>query len=90
MMASPRRDVREALRASLGWNFSFASSEPAAARYLVAHPKDCARLAEWLVCELPTLAHSDVPKSGPNAAGSAQNQWKAADPATWRRFWSGN
>ncbi|KAG6614365.1 inactive serine/threonine-protein kinase lvsG [Phytophthora cinnamomi] len=72
MMASPRRDVREALRASLGWNFSFASSEPAAARYLVAHPKDCARLAEWLVCELPTLAHSDVPKSGPNAAGSAQ------------------
>ncbi|KAE9361004.1 hypothetical protein PF008_g1484 [Phytophthora fragariae] len=73
-MALPRRDVREALRASLGWDFSFASSEPAAARCLVAHPKDGARLAEWLVRELPPLAHCNVPKRSPKAGKSAQKQ----------------
>ncbi|KAF1774627.1 WD40-repeat-containing domain [Phytophthora cactorum] len=64
-MASPRPDVREALRASLGWDFSFASSDPAAARCLVAHPKHAARLAEWLVRELPPLQRSAESKTSP-------------------------
>ncbi|EEY69864.1 uncharacterized protein PITG_06380 [Phytophthora infestans T30-4] len=57
-MASPRPDVRQALRASLGWEFSFASSDPTSARCLVSHPKDVGRLAEWLVRELPPLQRS--------------------------------
>ncbi|KAG7384671.1 hypothetical protein PHYPSEUDO_002418 [Phytophthora pseudosyringae] len=64
-MDSPRHDLREALRASLGWDFSFASSDPAAARCLVAHPRDAARLAEWLVCELPPLQRSSAAKIVP-------------------------
>ncbi|RLN65796.1 hypothetical protein BBJ29_003689 [Phytophthora kernoviae] len=49
------RDVRHVVRESLGWDFSYASCEPSAARCLVGHPKDATRVAEWLVCELPPL-----------------------------------
>ncbi|KAG1684862.1 hypothetical protein DVH05_020020 [Phytophthora capsici] len=56
------RDLREALRTSLGWDFSFASSDPAAARCLVPHPKDASRLAEWLIRELPPLQRSSQDK----------------------------
>ena len=48
-------DVREVLRTTLGWDFSFASSDPSVARCLVAAPEDATRLAEWLVRELPPL-----------------------------------
>eukprot|EP00644_Phytophthora_capsici_P018222 jgi/Phyca11/555052/estExt2_Genewise1Plus.C_PHYCAscaffold_680018 len=58
------RDLREALRTSLGWDFSFASSDPAAARCLVPHPKDASRLAEWLIRELPPLQRSSQSKEG--------------------------
>ncbi|KAL3672867.1 hypothetical protein V7S43_002169 [Phytophthora oleae] len=70
------RDLREALRASLGWDFSFASSDPAAARCLVPHPRDAARVAEWLVRELPPLRRSLEPvtsfKSQENGLKQAQ------------------
>ncbi|KAL4167494.1 hypothetical protein KRP22_012978 [Phytophthora ramorum] len=72
------RDVREALRASLGWDFSFAASDPATARCLVAHPKDAARLAEWLVRELPALPTPVSPKQSPNTKDNALNQQENA------------
>jgi hypothetical protein len=60
-MTSPSGEVREALRASLGWGFSFASADPLAVRCLVAHPRDAARLAEWLVRALPPLSPAPRP-----------------------------
>ncbi|KAF4132324.1 Beige/BEACH domain [Phytophthora infestans] len=70
-MASPRPDVRQALRASLGWEFSFASSDPTSARCLVSHPKDVGRLAEWLVRELPPLQRSSESKPSPKLSEDA-------------------
>ncbi|KAK1940639.1 putative inactive serine/threonine-protein kinase lvsG [Phytophthora citrophthora] len=63
MCSTMARDLREALRTSLGWDFSFASSDPAAARFLVPHPRDNARLAEWLIRELPPLKRSSQSKT---------------------------
>ncbi|CAI5708561.1 unnamed protein product [Hyaloperonospora brassicae] len=68
-------DVRHVLRTTLGWDFSFASSDSSVARCLVAHPEDATRLAEWLVRELPpltSLAQSQnsvdrSPKQGPRS-----------------------
>ncbi|ETI42279.1 hypothetical protein F441_12533 [Phytophthora nicotianae CJ01A1] len=79
-MASPRPDVREALRASLGWDFSFASSDPTAARCLVAHPKDTTRLAEWLVRELPPLQRSSEPKTSPKSKENALKPEQNSQP----------
>ncbi|CAH0513766.1 unnamed protein product [Peronospora belbahrii] len=65
-MARDDEDVREALRATLGWNFSFASSKPSSARCLVVHPKDTTQLAEWFVRKLPLLTPSETMKRKDN------------------------
>lgn len=72
-MASPRGDVREALRASLDWKFAYASSDPQSARCLVPHPQDATQLAEWLVRELPSLQQSVESKTGTPPRPSAIN-----------------
>ncbi|TDH72654.1 hypothetical protein CCR75_007447 [Bremia lactucae] len=72
-MATPPRDVREALQASLGWNFVFPSSESSAVRCLVAHPQDESQLAEWLVRALPPLPPSSESVSCSQAQATAHN-----------------
>ncbi|KAG2524635.1 hypothetical protein JM16_002184 [Phytophthora kernoviae] len=64
------RDVRHVVRESLGWDFSYASCEPSAARCLVGHPKDTTRVAEWLVCELPPLHLAKEKAPPPDAANN--------------------
>ncbi|CAI5739612.1 unnamed protein product [Peronospora farinosa] len=68
-----RDDVRETLRGTLGWSFSFASSDPSVARCLVAHPNDATRLAEWLVRELPPLMPNIMPKIRAKAPKQEKN-----------------
>ncbi|GMF18495.1 unnamed protein product [Phytophthora lilii] len=79
---APPRDVREALRASLGWDFSFASSDPSAARCLVAHPRDAARLAEWLVREAPPLPAPQTSASVRTTASNKEESSQSGDLET--------
>ena len=70
-------DVREVLRTTLGWDFSFASSDPSVVRSLVVHPEDASRLAEWLVRELPPLSST---ASTQNTIGRSPKQDKRSRP----------
>ncbi|RLN53149.1 hypothetical protein BBJ28_00003440 [Nothophytophthora sp. Chile5] len=72
-MAAPL-PVREALRLALRWDFCYASADPHVARCLVAHPDDAARVAEWLVRELPS------PPSPPSLSPSEATTGPTAPP----------